>query len=59
MCLFGLWAFLRGEAAGMDAAAGARPRLCDRREHGRTEKDLTAQVRALFARPERPDERRG
>lgn len=59
VCLFGMWAFLRGQAAGMDAAAGGRPRLWEHREKSRREDDLGSQVKALFSRPEEPDERPG
>lgn len=52
VCLFGMWAFLKGQAAGMDAAAGARPRLTRPRAAADKADDLTEQVKALFARPE-------
>lgn len=58
VCLFGMWAFLRGQTAGMDAAAGARPRLTQRRS-GREPDDLTDQVKALFAQPEETPVKRG
>lgn len=58
VCLFGMWAFLRGLAAGMDAAAGGRPRLRERRAETGREDDLGAQVKALFSHPGEPEGRR-
>lgn len=59
VCLFGMWAFLRGLAAGMDVAAGGRPRLRERRAETGGEDDLGAQVKALFSHPGEPERRQG
>lgn len=53
VCLFGMWAFLKGQATMLDIRQGMRPRLLERtvRGDGGTD-DLSRQVRALFAQPD-------
>lgn len=57
ICLFGMWAFLKGQATMLDTKQGMRPQLFQRPPHadGRTD-DLSRQVRALFSQPEKKGE---
>ena len=52
ICLFGMWAFLKGQATMLDAKQGMRPQLFQRPPHGEGRDDLSRQVRALFSQPE-------
>jgi hypothetical protein len=58
VCIFGMWAFLRGQRTMFDIMSGQRPELFDRRAKESGGKSLASQMREMFA-DDRADGGRG
>jgi hypothetical protein len=55
VCLFGIWAFLKGQSSMLDIVRGAKPTLFNLPaafSRGGTQGDLSGQVREMFKEPQ-------
>jgi hypothetical protein len=55
VCVFGMWAFLKGQSTMLDIAAGAKPALFNLPTAfslDRNKGDLSGQVREMFKEPQ-------